>query len=188
MSITLDHEKILDENRTIIINKIKDLSEKYSKENKVEIHYSGMPYILTVTMTLVKRELFIFVIMSILIAAVILYFFFRSVRVVLSSLLVVGMSILWTLGLLALFNFKITILTGVTHRSSLSLPLKTAFTFLINTIGNTGFITIKTWLCATQCNGLGGASLMTNMATALGFAAFILVPSQCYGNLALLHP
>jgi hypothetical protein len=178
MSITLDHEKILDENRTIIINKIKDLSEKYSKENKVEIHYSGMPYILTVTMTLVKRELFIFVIMSILIAAVILYFFFRSVRVVLSSLLVVGMSILWTLGLLALFNFKITILTGVIPSLIVIIAIENCIYILNKYHWEYRLHNDKDLALRNAVQRIGVASLMTNMATALGFAAFILVPSQ----------
>lgn len=178
MTITLDHEKILDENRTIIINKIKDLSEKFSKENKVEIHYSGMPYILTVTMTLVKRELFIFVIMSILIAALILYFFFRSVRVVLSSLLVVGISILWTLGLLALFNFKITILTGVIPSLIVIIAIENCIYILNKYHWEYRLHSDKDLALRNAVQRIGVASLMTNMATALGFAAFILVPSQ----------
>ncbi len=178
MTITLDHEKILDENRTIIINKIKDLSEKFSKENKVEIHYSGMPYILTVTMTLVKRELFIFVIMSILIAALILYFFFRSVRVVLSSLLVVGISILWTLGLLALFNFKITILTGVIPSLIVIIAIENCIYILNKYHWEYRLHNDKDLALRNAVQRIGVASLMTNMATALGFAAFILVPSQ----------
>lgn len=178
MTISLDHEKILDENRTIIINKIKDLSEKFGKENKVEVHYSGMPYILTVTMTLVKRELFIFVIMSILIAALILYFFFRSVRVVLSSLLVVGVSILWTLGLLALFNFKITILTGVIPSLIVIIAIENCIYILNKYHWEYRLHNDKNLALRNAVQRIGAASLMTNMATALGFAAFILVPSQ----------
>ncbi len=113
MTISLDKHKLNDISRIALIDKIVKDVEAYRIANKVEIHYSGMPYIRTVTMQKVKHELFLFVLISMAIAAFIMFLFFRSVKVVLSSLLVVGISIIWVLGTISLFNYKITILSGV---------------------------------------------------------------------------
>ena len=72
-----------------------------------------MPYIRTITMQKIKHELFLFVIISIAVATFIMFLFFRSIRVILSSLLIVGISIIWVMGTMVLFGYKITILTGV---------------------------------------------------------------------------
>jgi predicted RND superfamily exporter protein len=113
MAITLDKTQMNNKKRIEICDAVTAAAEKFRIKNNLEVHYSGMPYIATITMSKVKKELFLFVIGSIIIAAFIMYLFFRSFRIVLSSLLVVGISIVWVLGTLALFGFEITILSGV---------------------------------------------------------------------------
>jgi uncharacterized protein len=178
MMITLDRSKLTDENRTIMVNAINELSEAYRIKNKVDIHYSGLPHINTVTMTKVKRELFIFVILSIIIAAIILYFFFRSIKVVLSSLLVVVISIIWVLGIIKLFNYQITILTGVIPSLIIIIAIENCIYILNKFHWEFRIHNNKTKALRITIQRIGIASLMTNTATALGFAAFILVPSQ----------
>lgn len=178
MMITLKRSMLIDENRTIMVNAIRDLAEAYRVKNKVEIHYSGMPHINTVTMTMVQRELFIFVILSIIVAAIILYFFFRSFKVVLSSLLVVGISILWVLGFISLFKYHITILTGVIPSLIVIIAIENCIYILNKYHWEYRIHKNKTKALRIAIQRIGIASLMTNTATALGFAAFILVPSQ----------
>jgi predicted RND superfamily exporter protein len=178
MMITLDRSKLTDENRTIMVNAIRDLSETYSSKTGVKVHYSGLPHINTVTMTKVKTELFIFVILSILVAAIILYFFFRSIKVVLSSMLVVGISILWVLGIIALFDYEITILTGVIPSLIVIIAIENCIYILNKYHWEYRIHQNKTKALRIAIQRIGVASLMTNTATALGFAAFIMVPSQ----------
>lgn len=178
MTISLDKNKINDNSRIALIGKIVQEVRKYSTENHVEIHYSGMPYIRTVTMQKIKHELFLFIIISIAVAASIMLFFFRSVKVVISSLLVVGVSIMWVLGTLALFNYKITILTGVIPSLIVIIVIENCIYILnkyhweFKTHGG------KMRALSQVIHRIGFASLMTNAATALGFAAFILIPNQ----------
>jgi predicted RND superfamily exporter protein len=54
-----------------------------------------MPYIRTMMMEKIKKGLFIFIFLSIAIAAVILLPVFRSFKVVATSLIVVAISIIW---------------------------------------------------------------------------------------------
>lgn len=178
MTISLDKNKINDNARIALINKIVNDVEAYSTENHVKIHYSGMPYIRTVTMQKIKHELFLFIIISIAVAASIMLFFFRSVKVVLSSLLVVGVSIIWVLGTLALFNYKITILTGVIPSLIVVIVIENCI-YILNKYhwefknhGN------KMRALSQVIHRIGFASLMTNASTALGFGAFIMIPNQ----------
>jgi hypothetical protein len=178
MTITLDKLKLNDISRITLIDNIVKTVEAYRSQTKVEIHYSGMPYIRTVTMQKVKHELFLFIIISIAVAAFIMFLFFRSLRVVASSLLIVGVSIIWVVGTLVLFNYKITILTGVIPSLVVIIVIENCI-YILNKYhweyrshGN------KMRALSQVIHRIGFASLMTNAATALGFAAFILVPNQ----------
>lgn len=178
MTISLDKKKLNDISRITLIDNIVKTVEAYRSQNKVEIHYSGMPYIRTVTMQKVKHELFLFVLISIAVAAFIMFLFFRSFKVVFSSLLIVGMSIMWVLGTVVLFNYKITILTGVIPSLIVIIVIENCIYILnkyhweFRSHGN------KMKALSQVIHRIGFASLMTNAATALGFAAFIMVPNQ----------
>ena len=178
IAITLDKTKMDDHRRIVLVNNILKTADKYSIQNKVEVHYSGIPYIRTVTMEKIQRELFLFILMSLGIAALIMLLFFRSFKVVLVSLLIVGISIVWVLGITALFNFKITILTGVIPSLIVIIAIENCI-YILNKYhweyrshGN------KIRALTRVVERIGFASLMTNAATALGFAAFILIPNQ----------
>jgi len=178
MTVTLDKKKLNDISRIAIINSISNAVEAYRIKNNVEVHCSGMPYIRTITMQKIKHELFLFVIISIAVATFIMFLFFRSIRVILSSLLVVGISIIWVLGTLVLFGYKITILTGVIPSLIVIIVIENCI-YILNKYhweyrshGN------KMRALSQVIHRIGFASLMTNAATALGFAAFILVPNQ----------
>jgi uncharacterized protein len=178
MTVTLDKKKINDISRIAIINSISEAVNAYKTKNNVEVHCSGMPYIRTVTMQKVKHELFLFVIISIFVATFIMFLFFKSIRVILSSLLIVGVSIVWVMGTLVLFGYKITILTGVIPSLIVIIVIENCI-YILNKYhweyrshGN------KMRALSQVIHRIGFASLMTNAATALGFAAFILVPNQ----------
>ncbi len=178
MTITLDKKKLNDESRIVLIDNIVKEVEAYRKQGNVEVHYSGMPYIRTVTMQKIKDELFLFILMSIAVAAFIMFLFFRSLKIVFSSLLVVGISIIWVMGSLVLFKFKITILTGVIPSLIVIIVIENCIYILnkyhweFRSHGN------RMRALSQVIQRIGFASLMTNAATALGFAAFILVPNQ----------
>ena len=178
MTVTLDKKKINDISRIAIINSISEAVNAYKTKNNVEVHCSGMPYIRTVTMQKVKHELFLFVIISIFVATFIMFLFFKSIQVILSSLLIVGVSIVWVMGTLVLFGYKITILTGVIPSLIVIIVIENCI-YILNKYhweyrshGN------KMRALSQVIHRIGFASLMTNAATALGFAAFILVPNQ----------
>ncbi|MCX6227706.1 MAG: MMPL family transporter [Bacteroidia bacterium] len=178
MAISLNRKIIVDKRRINLVAGIVSAATAYEKRFNTPMHYSGMPYIRTIMMKKVKSELFIFILMSIGISALIMYLFFRSIKVVLSSLLIVAISIVWVLGTTVMFNFKISILTGVIPSLIVIIAIENCI-YILNKYhweyrshGNK----IRALIRVVQ--RIGFASLMTNAATALGFAAFILISNQ----------
>jgi predicted RND superfamily exporter protein len=173
LAITLDKSKLNDKSREGLIMEIKSMIDAYKDTYKLEVHYSGLPYIRTVTTQKVKSELFFFVILSFIIAAIIMILFFKSIRVVFSSLILVVISIIWALGTISLFGYKITILTGVIPSLLVIIAIENCI-YLINKYhweyklhGN------KVKALSRVVNRIGFAILMTNLTTATGFATFI---------------
>lgn len=178
LAVTLNKQKLNDKSRLKLTDDIVNRAKAYEKQTGHQLHYSGLPYIRTIMARKIQTELFLFVFLSILIAAVVLYAFFRSIKVVASSLVVVAISIIFTLGLIGLFGYKITILTGVIPSLIVVIAIENCI-YILNKYhwefrqhGN------KILGLSRVVQRIGFASLMVNTATAAGFAAFILVSNQ----------
>ena len=178
LAVTLNKKKLNDKSRLVVVDEIVKRAAAYTAQTGHQLHYSGLPYIRTVMARKIQNELFLFVFLSILIAAIVLFMFFRSLKVVASSLVVVAISIIFTVGLIGLFGFKITILTGVIPSLIVVIAIENCI-YILNKYhweyrqhGN------KILGLSRVVQRIGFASLMVNTATATGFAAFILVSNQ----------
>ncbi|HNX43391.1 MAG TPA: efflux RND transporter permease subunit [Bacteroidales bacterium] len=178
MAVTLDKKKLNDKSRTAVVTKIHEAAERYHNSTKHEIHYSGLPYIRTIQMEKIKNELYLFIVLSVVVAAFILFLFFRSFKIVLSSLVVVGISIVWALGLIGLFNFKITILLGAVPSLIVVIAIENCIYIVNKYHWEYRLHRNKMKALSRVVQRIGYASLMVNTATAIGFAAFIIVSNQ----------
>ncbi len=171
--VTLDRKKLNDKSREGLIMDIKEKVDHYTSKHSIEVHYSGLPYIRTVTTQKVKSELIIFIIISLLIAAFVMLLFFKSPRVVVSSMILVLISIIWTLGTMALFGYRVSILTGVLPSLIIIIAIENCI-YLINKYHweyKTHQNKVKALSRVVQ--RIGMATMMTNATTAAGFATFI---------------
>lgn len=178
LAVTLNKKKLNDKSRLAVTDNIVNRANSYAAKTGHQLHFSGLPYIRTVMARKIQNELFLFIFLSILVAAFILFLFFRSLKIVASSLIVVAVSIIFTLGLLGLFGFKVTILTGVIPSLIVVIAIENCI-YIVNKYhwefrqhGN------KILGLSRVIQRIGFASLMVNTATATGFAAFILVSNQ----------
>ena len=153
------------------------MSEKYL-DNFNELHYSGLPFIRSVTMNKVKSELFLFVILAMLVTSALLFFFFRSFKVVLISMSVVCVGVIWSFGTIALFGFEISILMGLIPPLIIVIGIPNCV-YLINKYqqeyrnhGN------KAKSLTRVIRKVGNATFMTNATTAMGFGTFIFTHSD----------
>ncbi|MET3128882.1 putative RND superfamily exporter protein [Arcicella rosea] len=190
MAITFNEKTLNSANRIAIVNQIKKLATDYSIKNQTELHFSGMPFIRTATMLKVSKEMKLFMGLAILITGVILWFFFRSVRFTLISIVVVLVGVIFSLGTLQLIGYKITILTGLIPPLLVVIGVPNAI-FLINKYqaeliqhGN------KELALKNMITGIGLSTFLANVTTAIGFGVFYFTNSSLlveFGVIAALN-
>lgn len=113
MLVSVKKEVMNSPKRVAMAQSLVDAGKKFSDQTNISLHYAGLPFIRTVVATALKREMNIFLIASALVTGVIMFVFFRSFRAVLFSMIIIGILVVWTLGTLEIFGFKITLLSGL---------------------------------------------------------------------------
>ncbi len=113
MAINFDHKILNTPKRKPIIKTISEKAEALGKKHNVEVHYSGLPFIRTAISKLVSREFVLFLALSILVSAVILFLFFRKLYPVLFPIILVIVGVIWSMATLVMFGYEVTILTGL---------------------------------------------------------------------------
>lgn len=142
------------------------------------LHISGMPYIRSVLSSLVSTELRWFLLGSAILAALLMYAFFRSLKVVALTAVVVGMAVVWCFGIMRLLGFDITILTGIIPPLLVIIGVANCI-FLLNRyqqgIRAHGS---RALALARMVEKVGMATMFTNLTTACGFATFAVLKSE----------
>ncbi len=152
--------------------------DNFQELNNLDVRISGMPYIRTLNSQNIVDEISLFIGAALLVTSLIFFFFFRSFRATIISLIVVCIGVMWTLGILGLLNYEITVLTALIPPLIIVIGIPNCI-FLINKYqhevklhGN------KVKSLQRVITKIGNATLMTNVTTASGFATFILTESK----------
>lgn len=155
-------------------NDIKDFEAK----TNLDVRISGMPYIRTLNSQNIVDEIGLFIGLALGVTSLIFFFFFRSFRATIISLIVVCVGVMWTFGILGLLKYEITVLTALIPPLIIVIGIPNCI-FLINKYqhevklhGN------KVKSLQRVITKIGNATLMTNVTTASGFATFILTESK----------
>lgn len=145
----------------------------FEKATNIKPHYAGLPFIRTVVTNQVKREMRIFLIASVVITGLIMFIFFRSSRAVIFSMIIIGIVVIWTVGTLALFGYKITLLTGLIPPVIVTIGITNAI-YLLNKY-HLEFAKTQNKLEAisTVVNKMGLATFLTNLTVAIGFLTLL---------------
>jgi len=174
LMITLDKEILNTKERVPLIYSIKKEVEEYAQNEGIEVHLSGLPYIRTITSALIKSELNKFVFYALFVAAFILFVFFRSFKMVFYPVFTVAISVIWTLGITALLDYKITILTGIIPPLLIIIGIENSIFLLNKYIAEYNIHQNKIKALTRMVSRIGSANFLTNATTAAGFAAFIV--------------
>jgi uncharacterized protein len=188
--VTLDKEILHSDDRNRLIEDLETLSDQYSSIHNLSVHYSGLPYIRIKTAAKIEGELYMFILLALIITGIILFLFFRSFRVVIFSLVVVGTGVIWALGTMALLGYEITLLTAMIPPLLIVIGIPNSV-FLLNKYHNE-FRNHGNKIKALQrvIQKIGAATFLTNLTTSAGFATFILTSTrilQEFGVVASLN-
>ena len=161
----------------------------FEKAHNIDIRISGMPYVRTKYSETIKAELGEFVLLAIFVTSLIFYFFFRSLRATVISICTVCIGVMWTLGIIGILEYELTVLTAVIPPLIIVIGMPNCIYLInkyqheVNTHGD------KSLSLQKVITKIGNATLMTNVTTASGFATFIITNSQLlkeFGTVASL--
>ena len=178
------------ENRGRSVELLVEEVERFEAQTGINVHVSGLPYIRTEVTTKIKRELGLFIGLAATVTALLLLLFFRNAVVMAVCMLVVGTGVVWSLGSIVLFDYKLTALMGLIPPLMIVIGVPNCI-YLLNKYhaefkrhGNKGLALTR------MVKKVGNATFMTNATTALGFAAFMFTTSdvlQQFGVIASIN-
>lgn len=178
LAITFDNQILNSPKRVPIINTILEKSKAFSKKNNIKLHYSGLPYIRTVISKKIYDEFTLFSILSITVAALILFAFFRSFQAVFFPIILVIAGLIWSLGTLGILGYDITMLTGLIPPLIVIIGIPNSI-LLINKYhhefrkeGN------KLKAMQTSMERTAFTTLIANLTTATGFGVLYFTKSE----------
>ncbi|QCK13606.1 hypothetical protein DCC35_01970 [Mangrovivirga cuniculi] len=167
--LSLDSEIINSDKRLRLINDIELAAEKFSEVSDIDIHYAGIPFIRSVMSAKVQKELNKFLILSGVVTALILFFFFRSFSAVFFPMIVIGVMVIWVMGTTHLLGYKMTLLTGLLPPIIVVIGVPNCI-YLLNRyhqeVANHGNQVLA---LSRMIRKIGLVALVTNFTTAVGF-------------------
>ncbi|MBL4653356.1 MAG: MMPL family transporter [Flavobacteriales bacterium] len=173
IALTLDSKTFHSMARVPLVQNIEDRVEQFKTDQNTEAYISGLPYIRTVVTEMIRKELGLFVGLSILITTLLLSIFFRSTKTVITSMTVVAIGVVWYFGVLGTLGYKITILTALIPPLLIVIGVPNCI-FLINKF-HSEFKDHQNKMKALSrvIEKIGNATLLTNFTTACGFFTFV---------------
>ncbi|MFN4299481.1 MAG: efflux RND transporter permease subunit [Thermaurantimonas sp.] len=175
--IQLDPSKLYNAEIIRIINEIKAKVEQFESDSHLDVHISGIPFLRMGNVTQLKSEIYLFVALATLVTAFLFYLFLKSFKATVISLIIVAIGVVWSLALMAIFGFEITLLTSLIPPLVIVIGIPNCI-FLINKF-HYEFKKHKNRVLALQrtISKIGNAIFFSNLTTALGFFALAFTKS-----------
>jgi predicted RND superfamily exporter protein len=173
MLISVQKEVMNSSRREGMIEALIQAGNKFREKTNIELRYAGLPFIRSVVATQVKREMSLFTYASAIITGLIMFLFFRSFRAVIFSLIIIGIVVIWVMGTLSLFGYKITLLSGLIPPVIVTIGITNAI-YLLNKY-HVEFIKTKNKMEAITVvvRKMGLATFLTNLTVAIGFLTLL---------------
>ncbi|MFM8349406.1 MAG: efflux RND transporter permease subunit [Bacteroidota bacterium] len=173
MLVSVQREFITSAKRVGLTNSLLTLGEEFTKDTGINLHFAGLPFIRTQVAEQVRKELSFFLYLSALVTGIIMLLFFRSIRAVLFSLFMIGIVVVWTLGSLALFGFRITMLSGLIPPVIVTIGITNAIYLLNKYHVEFSRHANKMEAIRVVVQKMGLATFLTNLTVAIGFLTLL---------------
>ncbi|MCO5238590.1 MAG: MMPL family transporter [Chitinophagaceae bacterium] len=163
--------------REKVIAQIESVTYRFGEKHGIDMHISGLPLIRTNMAIKVQNEMRWFLIGSVLISALILMLFFRSVSATLLSLGVVITGVIWSMGIMHLFGYSISLLTALIPPLIVVIGIPNCIYFLNKYHTAWQDTGEKYQALVEMVSRMGIVTLFCNISAAIGFAVFALTKS-----------
>ncbi len=159
--------------RIEVVDKLMAYGKSFTEDTGIELHYAGLPFVRTVMATQVKAELSMFLYLSAIVTGIIMLLFFKSVRAVIFSMIMIGVMVIWVMGTIKLLGFKISLLSGLIPPVIVTIGITNAI-YLLNKY-HLEYVKRKNKEAAIRAVVLkmGLATFLTNLTVAIGFLTLL---------------
>lgn len=169
IAITMAQKELDSIEKVPLFREIRSLTGKFEEKHEVTVRFAGLPVIRTKSAELVAKEVVLFLVLAVMVMAVTLLLFFRSISTTILPLIVVGVVIVWSLGILGLCGYMMTMVSAVIPAliTVIGIPnsvyLITKYHIEYRQTGN------KIKSLTRMIEKIGIVTIMTNATTAVGF-------------------
>jgi uncharacterized protein len=177
MAITVNKQIMNSAARTGVVESIVQLGNDFGGAHRLQMHYSGLPLIRTNMATKVATEMKWFSLASVLLSALILLIFFRSLSNMFLSLAVVIIGVIFSLATMHLFGYKITLLNALIPPLIIVIGIPNCIYFLNKYHTSFRESGDKKKALYEMIRKMGIVTLFCNIAAAIGFGVFALTKS-----------
>ncbi len=167
--VSINREVLNSERRQVLIEDVIDLGDAFTETTGIELHYAGLPFVRSTVAGKVREELNMFLILSVVVTGCIMLLFFRSWDAVVFPLIIIGVIVICSMGTIALFGFKITLLTGLIPPIIVVIGIPNSI-YLLNKYHQEYSVHGNKMKALNRVvRKIGLVTLITNFTTAIGF-------------------
>lgn len=177
IAVSVNKEIMVTPQRTELMNAIVAAGDAFSASTQIETHYSGLPFIRTKTADLLQNEIVLFLILSFAITAFIIFIFFKSFSAVIMSMLIIAIGVVWSMGMLPVFGYEVTSLTGCIPPLIVVIAIPNCIYILNSYHQEFSASGDKHQAIRNMVGKMGIITLFTNLTTAIGFGVFSITNS-----------
>ena len=186
MILRIDETRLYNKRIVSVVEGAKKHILNWEKATGRNLHMSGLPWLRIANASNLEKEIYRTISLTLLVTIVIFFLFLKSFRATAISFSVVLIGVVFSLGIMAMCGYGITILSSLIAPLIIVIGVPNCI-YLINKYhqeykkhGN------KSLAIENVIKKVGYIALITNTTTALGFAAFMLTNSQSLEEFGLV--
>jgi uncharacterized protein len=173
MIVSVNKDYLNSSKRIEVTDGLVKAGTEFTNATGITLRYAGLPFVRSVVAVQVRKEMQIFLALSAVVTGFIMFLFFRSVRAVIFSMIVIGIVVVWVLGTLALFGYKITLLSGLIPPVIVTIGITNAIYLLNKYHLEFAKFKNKQQAIASVVKKMGLATFLTNLTVAIGFLTLL---------------
>ncbi|MCB0855571.1 MAG: MMPL family transporter, partial [Bacteroidetes bacterium] len=113
LAVSFDADLLNTDAKIKIVRQAEAPIEAFANKYNTEARFAGLPVLRVNMHETVRKELMLFLVLALIVTAITLALFFRSISTVIFPMIVVGIVIIFSMGLIGLFDYKMSLITGV---------------------------------------------------------------------------
>ncbi len=178
MGVRINKDLMGSKERLSIVHTIDEMADAFGVANGITVYKSGLPHIRTELSLRIVKEMRMFILVSVVLSALILLLFFRSLTAMWLSLAVVFIGVVWSFATIELLGYKISVLNALIPPLVVVIGIPNCIYFLNKFHTSYNETGDKKRSLVMMIDKMGVVTLFCNLAAAIGFAVFALTQSQ----------